>query len=308
LNKNISVFAYGIAIATILSQLAAFAPSPFEDPLMFDRLRNFFSVIWLDVFNSDIIRLEAGNNQRLNILILLGGIFMLIGAIQYTTSNGQEARLIRCLFAVTLLNSITGFIEGVLYAQSIFFRIASAIEWSAFAYGSFAALKAIASTMQLQSIDNNTEAKSNVVEAPKIKRALHWIIDTTLVILTLSSFVPLFDFITGFEDEVGERMALTVFLIIARLIYYLLFEILFRTTPGKLLTQTRVLRDTDAEPDLVNIIGRTLSRFIPFEAFSFFGARGWHDSLSHTKVVNEVSALPSVVYSKGYDNVIDRME
>jgi hypothetical protein len=30
---------------------------------------------------------------------------------------------------------------------------------------------------------------------------------------------------------------------------------------------------------------RTICRFIPFEAFSFFGQKGWHDSISGTNVV-----------------------
>jgi hypothetical protein len=41
-----------------------------------------------------------------------------------------------------------------------------------------------------------------------------------------------------------------------------------------------------SKPGLRTILLRTLCRFIPFEPFSFFGERGWHDGLSDTLVVS----------------------
>ena len=40
-------------------------------------------------------------------------------------------------------------------------------------------------------------------------------------------------------------------------------------------------------PRFPQILGRSLARLIPFEAFSFFGALGvgWHDSFSNTRVI-----------------------
>ena len=72
-------------------------------------------------------------------------------------------------------------------------------------------------------------------------------------------------------------------------LYYLIFEGLFHATPIKFLTGTRVVNvKTAKSPGFGKIIIRSLSRRIPFEAFSFvFGKKGWHDSISETAVVHE---------------------
>jgi uncharacterized RDD family membrane protein YckC len=59
---------------------------------------------------------------------------------------------------------------------------------------------------------------------------------------------------------------------------------------GKLATGTRVIAAEGGPPSFARVLGRTLARFIPFEAFSFLTDRdgrpvGWHDSLSRTRVV-----------------------
>lgn len=67
--------------------------------------------------------------------------------------------------------------------------------------------------------------------------------------------------------------------------YYVFFEGLWARTPGKLLFGTIVVAESGHKPSFAQIITRTLCRFIPFEAFSFFGALGWHDSISRTRVI-----------------------
>jgi uncharacterized RDD family membrane protein YckC len=71
------------------------------------------------------------------------------------------------------------------------------------------------------------------------------------------------------------------------LIYYIPQEALFGRTLGKLVTGTMVVNEEGGKPSLGQVVGRTFSRFIPFEAFSFFvsSARGWHDSIPRTYVV-----------------------
>lgn len=69
--------------------------------------------------------------------------------------------------------------------------------------------------------------------------------------------------------------------------YYILFEWAFGRTPGKWLTGTRVVTNAGKRPRFGQIVGRTLSRYVPFEPFSFLGRsrRGWHDRWSGTRVV-----------------------
>lgn len=79
----------------------------------------------------------------------------------------------------------------------------------------------------------------------------------------------------------------TLFEIPFLIVYYLLFEAVFQTTPGKCLTNTIVVNENGQRPRFAQILGRTFSRLIPFDAFTFFGesSRGWHDSLPGTYVV-----------------------
>ncbi|HZY78714.1 MAG TPA: RDD family protein [Cyclobacteriaceae bacterium] len=295
-NKNVVTLGYVTGIATIVSQLSALLPNPFSDPFSFTKLRNLFSIIWFDVFHFDIFRVDIeSSGQNLNILILIGGIVMLAGTVMFANSNGREAALFRGMIAIVFLNSITGFVDGVFYSQTMTYRIALGLISIGFGYASYLALRSTSGTM-----------RSTQVIAPKEKRALNWFIDITLQILVLSASTPMIVFFDLVEQNTNVQIALASFFLISRIIYYPLFEIVFKATPAKFFTQTKVLRDTDAEPDFINIIGRTLSRFIPFEPLSFFGTTGWHDSLSHTKVVNEVSIVEDSGYRKGFDTVIDQ--
>ena len=68
-------------------------------------------------------------------------------------------------------------------------------------------------------------------------------------------------------------------------VYYIFFEGLWARTPGKLVFGTVVVTETGTKPSIKQVVGRTLCRFIPFEALSCLGGRGWHDSIPKTHVV-----------------------
>ncbi len=70
-------------------------------------------------------------------------------------------------------------------------------------------------------------------------------------------------------------------------VFYLVFESLFRRTPGKWIFGTRVVDRSGNPPSFEQIVKRSLARLIPMEPLSLFGSRplGWHDSLSETRVV-----------------------
>lgn len=69
------------------------------------------------------------------------------------------------------------------------------------------------------------------------------------------------------------------------MLYYIFFEGLWTRTPGKFVFGTIVVNEQGGRPSIGQIVGRTFSRFIPFEAFSCLGERGWHDSIPKTLVV-----------------------
>ncbi|RZJ66580.1 MAG: RDD family protein [Flavobacterium sp.] len=71
------------------------------------------------------------------------------------------------------------------------------------------------------------------------------------------------------------------------LVYYFVFEAITGRTLGKFITGTMVINEDGEKPTTRDALIRTLCRLIPFEAFSFFGERGWHDSISKTYVVRK---------------------
>jgi len=75
--------------------------------------------------------------------------------------------------------------------------------------------------------------------------------------------------------------------------YYTLFEKLSSRTVGKFVTKTMVVNEDGSPISFETAFKRTLCRIIPFEAFSFFGsgARGWHDSIPDTYVVQKEAFL-----------------
>jgi uncharacterized RDD family membrane protein YckC len=70
--------------------------------------------------------------------------------------------------------------------------------------------------------------------------------------------------------------------------YYTILEASSGRTIGKLITGTRVVGRDGKVPGIGKIMLRTLSRFVPFEGFSFLGTmpRGWHDTWTDTHVVD----------------------
>jgi uncharacterized RDD family membrane protein YckC len=74
-------------------------------------------------------------------------------------------------------------------------------------------------------------------------------------------------------------------------IYYIPQEFYTGRTLGKRIMKTQVVNDIGGLASLKQVVGRTLCRMIPFEAFSFLaaeegGPRGWHDRLPKTFVVS----------------------
>ena len=71
------------------------------------------------------------------------------------------------------------------------------------------------------------------------------------------------------------------------LFYYLIFELTIHTTPGKLLTKTKIVSNDNETPAFDAIVIRTLLRIIPFEPISIFFSDQklcWHDQFSKTKL------------------------
>jgi len=71
--------------------------------------------------------------------------------------------------------------------------------------------------------------------------------------------------------------------------FYIVLEGKYQISIGKLITQTIVVDEFGEKPEMSAIVKRSFSRMIPFNALSFLSndARGWHDSISKTYVVDK---------------------
>lgn len=129
---------------------------------------------------------------------------------------------------------------------------------------------------------------SKVEPASKWLRLVNLLIDYVAfwVLGLVVGFVVIYVFGSESVDWLEGVSGFVIGLIIP-LVYYIILEGATGRTLGKLVTGTRVVNETGGSPSVAQILGRTLSRFIPFEAFSFLGedGRGWHDSIPGTYVI-----------------------
>lgn len=127
------------------------------------------------------------------------------------------------------------------------------------------------------------------VEVESHLRGIHYIVDTTLVIL----ISMLFNFVAQFFIATADRSINNpidfMLLLIAFFAYYLFMETNFQKTIGKYITNTKVVIKDGSKPNSGDIFIRTLCRLIPFDNLSFlYTPNGFHDNLSNTKLVKDV--------------------
>jgi len=149
------------------------------------------------------------------------------------------------------------------------------------------------------SLSDELESFIQYTEASTGQRFLNFLIDNLVMRYGLSYITGLFvgyllvtvapDFTYQlFTNEGSWGFLLLAYIlgIFNYIIYYTFSEKLFRGyTLGKLITGTRALRQDGSELTFKDAILRSLSRLVPFEPFSAFGRRPWHDTWTNTVVV-----------------------
>ncbi len=92
-------------------------------------------------------------------------------------------------------------------------------------------------------------------------------------------------------------------------LYYAISEGLGGATLGKLICGYTVIDEHANKVSFPKVLLRTVCRYIPFEAFSCFGERGWHDKLSKTYVVkrSEKAELQKLLgsFSEKQEDLLD---
>lgn len=136
------------------------------------------------------------------------------------------------------------------------------------------------------------------VQASATKRFFNMIIDyivfylLTIVFVFISALVGAMLFPEEAESMLAEsssnQLWMYVLMYMAYVFYYTTLEVVTGRTVGKLITGTHVVDKDGKLPSLGVIFRRSLSRIVPFEAFSFLSnARGWHDAWTDTWVVEK---------------------
>ncbi|MBT1690299.1 RDD family protein [Dawidia soli] len=230
-------------------------------------------------------------------------LMLLAGAILYMRSTGRETRLIRFVLAIILMsNALTAFFS-ILMPSSFRseFQVASSWGWGiygitlaknvALAYLSYLALRVMHRGKVLVAVPPDADDASQPVwqKASGEQRFTNVVLDIIVCVLI---FLPLGtrlapDWLSWMEHTFGSRMGVFLLLVIARTFYYFLFETTLAATPGKLMTESRVVDVDGDRPTPGLIVKRTFARFIPFEPLTYFVEGLWHDELSYTRVVRE---------------------
>ncbi|HET7845501.1 MAG TPA: RDD family protein [Xanthomonadales bacterium] len=127
---------------------------------------------------------------------------------------------------------------------------------------------------------------SGFPDASRGRRFATWLIDY-IMFLGLAAAIGVVVMLVFGEAGLSaiEQIPDLVFGILVIGVYYIFFEGLWARTPGKFLLGTEVVSESGGPPTLGQVVGRTLCRLIPFEAFTFFGERGLHDRIPKTRVV-----------------------
>lgn len=241
-------------------------------------------------------------------------MLMLFGAIRFLMHKGEDDILLRFSFGVVFLaNSFYIFMviwdrymdwflldrdaipyEIPHFTDLLILNLISLFSIIFFIWFSYRVLKLLGRRSALE-IDTTDENCPLLVEPPKLQRFYHLVIDTVIMLLLL---VPMLlgplrfyaEHVDSLRQFTQHKEAFYVIFFIFQLLFYFVCEAFLHTTPGKLLTRTRVVHEDPSYPLTKGRVAlRTICRTIPFNPLSFvFAWVGWHDSVSRTRVVKEV--------------------
>ncbi len=137
---------------------------------------------------------------------------------------------------------------------------------------------------------------NNFKYASRSKRILNGIIDGLIILIIwgtlVISFAPkmmkmgLFDWM-----EEGKTYDLSYTIAPIHFLYYLILEGFFKTTIGKIITRTKLIKFNGAQIHFGDALARTIYRYIPFDPLTYLSEHpvGIHDSLSNTRLLNKNS-------------------
>jgi len=220
----------------------------------------------------------------IHFLKLLFYILLLAGTVRYVKSGGGNTKFLLFFFTTLFIVKCTAVISGVILLLSSFSVIylvlaIPAVLWSLISYN-----------MVISFTESRDSVSPTWIRAPKRARFIHLIVDILLGMFTCSSIVVILlgKYSRTIAQTIGEYNLGFLIVILSGLIYYFILEAVLGTTPGKALTNSKVVSANDGKPKTRDILIRTVSRYIPFEPISHISqSNNWHDKLSGTQVVQK---------------------
>ncbi|WP_139423060.1 RDD family protein [Chryseobacterium mulctrae] len=300
--RFIAISSLAISLIGILSCFYSFY-RVWNGASQFNTIPEIFRIL----FSFSTLNLDFTNRfEHLDIWNFVFYLLLFIGSLQFIKTKGKETRFIGFVFSVIFFNAIIVLLQSTFYKSfltkwqdvtslQIFSIIIGYLALMGVLYVSYRVLKLIKSEKEIDVII--TENKTIVTDTGKWQRFFHWVVDLAVmslvvipVIISLGYWLADSGILDGNETLqkfFRGRWSLYTIIFVLILIYYPISEILFGSSPGKFLTESRVVNSKAESPSSSTIFLRTLCRNIPFDALSFFSKRGWHDSLSETYVVKE---------------------
>ncbi|MGB3079759.1 MAG: RDD family protein, partial [Saprospiraceae bacterium] len=233
-----------------------------------------------------------------NFLGVIFYLMMVVGAGRYLQNKFDVSGLLRFCFSAIFYGSIMR-IFWTLLLPVIFMRTTkdsgAPYHWISLIWVLYPVFLLWVSKIAVKGMDDELKATEEKIfsdpvenilkfETGKNGRFIHLIVDLILTISLLMPFLFVFQyFIPGSDMIRTSKFLFITLLFFQRFIYYGVLESVFKATPAKYLTGSKVVNQHGAtNPGFEKIIMRSLFRFIPFEPFSFLGTTGWHDGLSCT--------------------------
>lgn len=308
---NLSLIAFIFVVAGILTNLMPLLlPYAVRLPAFTTFLYGLCPYYFRSIFEI-YINNWGKSSYSLNFFNLYLYTSFLAGAIAYYATKGKDIRLLRFNFGMMIFNfllQLPFLLEGLFWpprgggmTPSTESNPLQAVMYvSALSLSLFIAFKAVLSLnkrVQTEIEEENLPGghkKEYSLPATKSQRFLNHLIDSILIAIYIICTVHLSfrspivgDLFDKLETGLGQELSLLIVCATAKFIYFFVFEVLFASSPGKMLTQTRVSDKSGNKAGLIAILKRTLCRLIPLEAFTFFTGYNLHDKLSNTYVIRE---------------------
>lgn len=293
----------------------------FVSPIRFGFITNYFNLFYYRTF--DFLSFNFGDFNSFfftntNIINVVLGLLFAIGAWMYHASDYKNFAILRFIYGVILINLVCFLPLSLMHTYSYFFGLpndfytdlpqrgpsVTDVILTSVSYAYSIALGIMAykiinyfnSKLQVkyEEIDYGYSKSKTFIEAKTGIRFVHLLVDNIIfcsIFYTLIRSLLYYDFaaefLSKFENQFGERFSLFLLICLFRVIYFLFFEGLFRATPAKFLTQTRVCHYDGSEANTQSIVARTFSRLFPLESITFLFGYNLHDNWSATAVFEE---------------------